>query len=105
MAARTTRAVIEDHLDKRLAQRFEDDLRDNYADDVPLFTCTGVFRGHDGVRESKRILDDSLPRAKFEIFNFLDRGEFAFVEWRATADGTEREGADSFIVRGGRIVA
>ena len=80
MAPRTTKAVIEDHLDKRLANRFEDDLRDNYAEDVLLLTCTGLFRGHEGVRESKRILDDSLPRAKFEIFNFLERSKFAFVE-------------------------
>ena len=33
-------------------------------------------------------------------------GDFAFIEWRATGDRIEvEEGADSFIIRNGKIVA
>ena len=103
---RMTAEVLRDHLKKRSDGLFEADLRDNYARDVVLLTCTGIFRGHDGLRESHNILLESLADARIDVFNILTDGEFAFIEWRATADHIEvPEGADSFIIRNGKIVA
>jgi hypothetical protein len=65
--------------------------------------CT-AYRGRDGLRASHKILQDSLPEAKTEFFNKLVDGEFAFLEWQAKSDNVEmREGADSFVIRDGRI--
>lgn len=101
---RSTREVVEDHLRKRVDNRLEDDLAENYAEDVVLLTCTGIFHGHAGVRESNRVLEDSLPNARVECFNLLFEGEFAFVEWRGFSNSVEvNEGADSFVVRNGKI--
>jgi len=66
----------------------------------------GPYRGHEGVREGNRILKESLPGARFEYYNILIDGELVFLEWRGFSDGCEvNEGADSFIIRDGRIVA
>ena len=47
----------------------------------------------------------SLPDEKIECFNKLIDGEFAFLEWRAKNHSVEvTEGADSFVVRDGKIV-
>jgi hypothetical protein len=101
---RSTREVLEDHLRKRSRGEFEPDLEQNYAAGVILLTCTGVYRGHAGLRKTHKILQESLPHADIECFNKLVKGEFAFVEWCATVDSVEvRQGVDSFVIRQGRI--
>jgi hypothetical protein len=66
----------------------------------------GTYHGHDGVREGNRILEESLPNAKLEYYNILFDSELVFLEWRGFSDGCEvKQGADSFIIRDGRIVA
>ena len=65
---RMTAEVLRDHLKKRSDGLFEADLRDNYARDVVLLTCTGIFRGHDGLRESHNILLESLADARIDVF-------------------------------------
>lgn len=103
-SSRSTQEVFEDHLRKRDEGDFEGDLNQNYAPDVVLLTCTGIFRGHAGLRESHEVLMESLPDAKIECFNKLVNGEFAFLEWHAKTDSVEvREGADSFVIRDGKI--
>jgi hypothetical protein len=104
LAVRSTQEVFEDHLSKRDENDLEGDLNCNYAPDVVLLTCTGILRGHEGVRRSHKILMDSLPDASIECFNKIVDGEFALLEWRAMSSSVEvREGADSFVVRGGKI--
>lgn len=104
LAVRSTQEVFEDHLSKRDENDLEGDLKYNFAPDVVLLTCTGVLRGHGGVRRSHKILMDSLPDASIECFNRLVDGEFAFLEWRAMSSSVEvREGADSFVIRDGKI--
>jgi hypothetical protein len=101
---RSTQEVFEDHLRKRDEDNFEGDLKLNYAPDVVMLTCTGIFRGHEGLRQSHQLLLRSLPVAKIECFNKLIDGEFAFLEWCAKTDSVEvTEGADSFVIRNGKI--
>jgi hypothetical protein len=103
-AIRSTQEVFEDHLSKRNENDLEGDLKCNYAPDILLLTCTGVLRGHEGVRRSHKILMESLPDASIECFNRLVDGEFAFLEWRAMSSSVEvREGVDSFVIRDGKI--
>jgi len=103
---RSTSEVFQDHLQKRKASALEEDIQDNYDENIVLLTCIGIYRGHDGVRESAKVLTESLPNSDFEYYNELVDGEFAFLEWRAFSDHKEvKEGADSFVIRGGKIVA
>jgi hypothetical protein len=70
-----------------------------------MLTCSGIFRGHQGLRHSHQVLERSLPDAKIECFNKLTEGEFAVLEWRAKNHSVEvKEGMDSFIIRDGKIV-
>ena len=103
---RTTEEVFLDHLEKRKAGLIEEDIQENYAPDVVQLTCTGIYRGHKGVREGSCMLKESLPEGKFDYYNVLVDGEMAFLEWRGFSDDKEvKEGADSFLIRGGKIVA
>jgi hypothetical protein len=46
-----------------------------------------------------------LPNARFEILCEIVEGPYAFLLWRAEADGCEAvDGADSFVIRDGQIV-
>ena len=103
---RSPHDVFESHLE--LAETFdiESDLDLNVADDVVVLTGFGVFEGHDGVRILGDLLRAQLPNARFRYTTKVVRGEVAFLEWTAEADGaTVRDGADSFVIRNGRIVA
>jgi hypothetical protein len=103
---RATRAVIDDHLRRRLAGDVDGDIATNYDSDVVLLTGIGVLRGFDGVRRSAEVLARDLPDATFEILTVLDHGDVAFVEWRATSKHARCEdGADGFVVTDGRIRA
>jgi SnoaL-like domain len=103
---RSTRDVLASHLQLRRAGRLEEDLRTNYADDVVVLTSSGVWRGHDGLRDQARALSATAPAQSFEYGEVVVAGEIGYLEWRAHADDTVvHDGADSYLVRGGRIVA
>jgi hypothetical protein len=96
---------LDDHLRQRTEGDFEGDLKENYAPDVVLLTCTGIHRGRSGLRECHKVLCESVGDTKVEIVNKLVQGEFAFLEWRAKSDSVEvREGVDCFVIRDGKIV-
>jgi hypothetical protein len=104
MSIRSTQEVFEDHLRKRVEDNFEGDLKLNYAPDLVMLTCSGIFRGYEGLRQSHQVLMKALPAAKIECFNKLIDREFAFLEWSAKTDSVElTEGADSFVIREGKI--
>lgn len=104
MATRSVREVFEDHLRNRAKGELETDLKRNYAEDVVLLTGYGVFKGHDGVRQSQDILHHRVPNATYDYTKTLDADEVAFLEWTAKGDGVEvRDGVDSFLIRDGRI--
>lgn len=101
----TTTEVFESHLAKRLAGEIEDDIKENYAEDVILLTGTGVFEGHDGIRKSANELQHYLGTAPFTYNHTLIRGPYAFLEWTAKKDDKAvYDGADSFVIQEGKIV-
>jgi hypothetical protein len=103
---RTTRQVFEDHLRRRRRGEVEKDTAANYAEGAALLTGDGAFRGHEGARRCAALLRDRLPCARYAYRVRLVEGEAAFLEWSARCAAAEVEdGADSFLVRGGLIVA
>ena len=105
-ARRSPRQVLDDHLALAAAGDWVTDLERNVADDIVVLTGFGAFEGRDQVRVLAELLDAQLPNARFEYTTVALRGEVAFLEWRADADGARvRDGADSFVIRDGRIVA
>lgn len=102
---RTTTEVIHDHLSKRLQGRVDDDVRENYAEDVVMLTGSGDYHGHDGVRMAAEELQRLVGEAEYTYDQTVINGEYGMLEWSARAEGTVvSDGADSFVVRDGRIV-
>jgi hypothetical protein len=96
--------VFEDHLRLRSAGDLETDLQMNYADDVILLCEFGSITGRDAVRQSARRLGLQLPEARFEFPTKSVLGEYAFLVWTARSQKfIVHYGADSFVIRGGRI--
>ncbi len=103
---RTPREVFEDHLRTGTRGTVEDDIKRNYAPTVVLPSGDGIRRGHDGLREQAENCNANFPTAHFHYGTQLVDGEVAFLERTATAEGTRvRDGADSYLIRDGRIVA
>jgi hypothetical protein len=107
MSHRSTREVLDDHL--RLAREWdlEMDLERNFSEDVVLLTSFGVYRGIEGVRENFRLLAEQLPGGRWTYRTVMAEGEMGFLEWTGEADNGARveDGADSYLIRGGRIRA
>lgn len=103
---RTAKEVLEDHLNLSKNGTIEEDLKRNYAEDVLLLTSHGTFTGHEGLKRLMENLNKELPVASFAYKNFLVEGEVGFLEWSGDARDTKVEdGADSYVLRNGRIVA
>ncbi|OII65842.1 SnoaL-like polyketide cyclase [Streptomyces sp. CC53] len=103
---RSPREVFEDHLRLAAEHRFEEDIARNVSPDCVVLERRGVFRGHPGVRELARLLAEELPDAPYTYTNRLVDGRVAFLEWTAeTARSRVRDGADSFLIEDGWIVA
>lgn len=103
---RAPREVLDAHLARAREGRVDDDLAENYADDVALIGRWGVERGHAGARRLADRLDRELPGAAFSYDAVHVAGRVGFLAWSARADdGAEvRDGADSFLIEDGRIV-
>jgi SnoaL-like domain len=112
---RSAQEVLDDHLN--IAQRWgedvglerivQDDLERNVAEDIVVLTNRGTFRGHDGVMELAQMLAEELPAHEaFEYTYTSVEGKMAFLEW-AYEDATTRvrDGADSYLIEDGKIVA
>ncbi len=103
---RTTSDIFHDHLALRARGDLETDLDRNYSDDIVLMCEYGTMRGKDAMRASARKLALQLPEAEFEFPTAEVSGQYAFLVWKARSDRFEVEhGADSFVIRDGRIVA
>ena len=107
IAARTAREVLDDHLRLANAWDFETDLARNFSEDIVLLTGYGIFRGIAGVREKVRLLGEHLPGGRWTYLNVMAEGEMGFLEWTAEAENGARvvDGADSYLIRDGRIRA
>jgi hypothetical protein len=102
---RSAQEVFEDHLRLRKEHRTEEDIDRNYAEALVVLSGTGKNLGRDGIRETARELANYLPNGTWEYANVLVEGEYAFLEWTASSDnGVVCDGADSFVIRDGRIV-
>ncbi|MFO7778164.1 MAG: hypothetical protein R6V28_07430 [Nitriliruptoraceae bacterium] len=103
---RTTQEVFDDHLRLAAEHRFEEDIERNVAPHCVILERRGIFHGRDGARELARLLEEELPAAPYVYLNRLVEGRFAFLEWTAEAAQTHvRDGADSFAIEDGWIVA
>ncbi len=82
-------------------------MQANYAEDVVVLSKDGVYRGKDGIRTTAGILRRNLPDATFEYDLLRVADEFGILSWSAQgSDGSHTcHGADSYVVRDGRIVA
>jgi hypothetical protein len=104
---RSPEEVISDHLLKLQAGDVDEDVSRNYADDAVVLSGAGVHRGHAGARRAAKTLLKSLAGARLEVRRRVVYGEYAFVEWVGVGEEQQEvlEGAESFVVRDGRIAA
>ena len=101
---RTTNEVIAEHLRNRRAGRLMTDLEVNYTEDVVVMSHLGHFQGREAVDALATLLQQQLKDADFFYNTAFVDSEFAFLQW--TAHGKDlhvSDGADSFVVRDGRI--
>ena len=106
LPSRSPREVLHDHLTLATAGDWQTDLERNFDDDIVVLTGFGVFNGRDQVRILAELLSAQLPGASFDYTTVVVHGEMAFLEWTANGPTTQvRDGADSFLIRDGRIVA
>lgn len=72
-----------------------------------LLTGYGIFRGIEGLRQKARLLAEQLPGGRWTYRTVMAEGELGFLEWTAEADNGARveDGADSYLIREGRIRA
>lgn len=103
---RSPQEVLDDHLRESQDGSIEDDLARNYSQDLVVLTGRGVYRGHDGLRQLAELLRNELPDSTFEYRTRLVEGEMGFLEWSGRSAKAEvDDGADSYLIRDGRIVA
>jgi len=101
---RSAAEVFEDHLRLAGEHRFEEDIQRNVSPDIVVLERRGIFRGHNGVRELARLLEQELPGAPYVYTNRLVEGRVAFLEWTAQAEHScVSDGADSFLIEDGWI--
>jgi hypothetical protein len=113
LSSRTAQEVLDDHL--KLDEHFgedwqrivDEDIRRNVSEDIVVLINRGTFRGHQGVRELARMLGEELPEHRaFEYTYIAVEGRMAFLEWAyEDASVRVRDGADSYLIEGGKIVA
>ncbi len=115
LSARTAQQVLDDHLN--LAENWggeggfermlEEDLGRNHSKDIVILINRGTFRGHEGVRQLARMLGEELPEHRsFEYTYRAAEGRVAFLEWAyEDASVRVRDGADSYLIEEGKIVA
>jgi hypothetical protein len=106
LRARSAEEVFEDHLHLAGEHRFDEDIDRNVSPDCVVLERRGIYRGREGARELARLLSRELPDAPYNYTNRLVEGRIAFLEWTAESEHARvRDGADSFVIENGWIVA
>src|SRR3712207_107396 len=115
LSTRPAQEVLDEHLN--LTERFgaeetwqrivEEAIRRNVSADMVILINRGTFRGHEGVSELARMLGEELPEHRaFEYTYRAVEGRMAFLEWAyEDANVRVRDGADSYLIEEGKIVA
>ena len=104
---RTTRDVIDAHLECLRLGDLETDLANNYAEGVVVLTWgSGAHRGRDGVRRLAESHHGYAGPGRHVYEDVTVADDYALLTWTARGDaGRVRHGADTLVVRDGRIVA
>jgi ketosteroid isomerase-like protein len=103
----STKDVLEHHI-KCFG---ESDLRgilSDYTPDAVLFTPDGPLKGADAIRPffAAMLVEFGEPGTVFSMKHKSVEGDYAFALWTAeTADNVYELGADTTVVRDGKIVA
>lgn len=106
LRCRSAPEVFDDHLRLAGEHLFEEDIARNVSPDIIILERRGIFRGRDGARTLALLLEEELPKAPYLYTNRLIEGGVAFLEWTADAEHARvRDGADSFVIENGWIVA
>jgi ketosteroid isomerase-like protein len=103
----TTRDVIDHHL-KAFGMRDLEGVLSDYAPCAVFFTEQGPLEGVEAIRPlfQALIAEFEKPGAAFSMRLQLIEGEYAYILWAAeTVDNVYELGADTFVVRDGKIVA
>jgi hypothetical protein len=115
LSSRSAQDVLDDHLN--LAENWggevgferglEEDLRRNTSEDIVILINRGTFRGQEGVRQLAHMLREELPEQRsFEYTYRAAEGRMAFLEWAYEDENVRvRDGADSYLIENGKIVA
>lgn len=103
---RSTKEVIDDHLERARNGDIDEDIEKNFADDCVLLTTYGRFEGHSGLKQAAELLAEQIPKAQYDYVQTAFVDDLGFLEWTAHGVGaTVRDGADSYLVRDGLIKA
>jgi hypothetical protein len=115
LSKRSAREVLDDHLgianrwgpDQDLEEIVAEDLRRNVSEQIVILMNRGTFHGHDGVMQLAEMLGEELPeRRAFEYTYVAAEDKMAFLEWAyEDAHVTVSDGADSYLIEEGKIVA
>ena len=115
LSTRPAQEVLDDHLN--LAENWggeggferilEEDIRRNVSEEIVILINRGKFHGHEGVRQLAYMLGEELPEHRsFEYTYRAVEGRMAFLEWAYEDENVRvREGADSYLIENGKIVA
>jgi hypothetical protein len=106
-SGRSPQEVLDHHLALAREGDLGTDLQRNYHPDIVLLTSFGTYRRHEGVRTLTRRLNELAPDATFDYHDVQVEGDVGFLQWsgRATNGTLVLDGADSYVIREGRIVA
>ena len=103
----TTNDVLNQHL-RAFADNDLDGVLADYSLDAVFFIPSGSLRGPEAIKPFFQALlaEFAKPGASFSMQHQSVDGEFAYILWSAeTADNSYEAATDTFVVRGGKIVA
>jgi|SRR5690625_473577 len=102
---RTPTEIIQSHLNKRLNGDLENDIKENFSENIIILSAYGIFKGHEGIRASSAELNRLLGDSIFKYRRVLIEDNYALLEWQAkSADREIKDGVDSFVIENEKIV-
>lgn len=101
---RTTKEVFESHLILRKEGKVEDDISQNYSKDSMIISDVGNFKGHKGIRESAKKLEQDVGNSKFKYLKQVVVDNIAYLIWQAEKNNEiVAMGSDSFLIEDNKI--
>jgi hypothetical protein len=102
---RSIKEVFKSHLELRLKGDVEEDIKQNYSEEVALISNHGKFYGHHGVRESAELLKRQLPDSTLTYEITDTERDMAYLIWSGKSLEAEvKHGVDSFLIKDGKIL-